>query len=189
EKTVYAIWEKSTYKWTVTWKDGYTENPIKEETYTGTDNYDITGEYPADPKREGYEFAGWSPQISNLTKDDEGQVTITATWKRLATLHLVANFDGANPEEIVIYKEFSNGEAVFDITQDYSTYVGANGAKLPERPGYTFLGWSQDENGKVDTTSVTVSSPNHPNFYVYAVWKKNGSEAVVIAPGAVGSDY
>ncbi|MDE5876801.1 MAG: InlB B-repeat-containing protein, partial [Muribaculaceae bacterium] len=25
EKTVYAIWEKSTYKWTVTWKDGYTE--------------------------------------------------------------------------------------------------------------------------------------------------------------------
>lgn len=86
-----------------------------------------------------------------------------------AELHIHANFDGASPEEIVITKPFdSTPKADFNL-EDYSAY-----STLPTPPaGYTFLGWSQEEDGEVDATSVTISSIQYNKFHIYAVWQKS----------------
>lgn len=101
---------------------------------------------------------------------EEGEidgVNIPLQKEVFAELHIHANFEGADPEEIVITKPFdSTPKAQFDL-EDYSAY-----SALPTPPaGYTFLGWSQDEDGTVDTETVTISSIKHNTFDVYAVWQ------------------
>lgn len=62
---------------TVTWLNGYSDTSIKADTVDkGTDPKTL--EYPADPTREGYHFAGWGePDVNETT----GNITITATWE------------------------------------------------------------------------------------------------------------
>ena len=65
---------------TVTWKDGYTDTPIKVETVDkNIENEELKELYPDDPTREGYEFDGWGEPET----DEDGNITITATWKPL----------------------------------------------------------------------------------------------------------
>ena len=65
---------------TVTWKDGYTDTPIKVETVDkNIEDEELKELYPDDPTREGYEFDGWG----ELETDEDGNITITATWKPL----------------------------------------------------------------------------------------------------------
>ena len=117
---------------------------------------------------------------SAFTKEEgaeEGEfngVNIPLVGTPIAELHLHANFSGADPEEIVIYKKFENGEAYFDLSQSYDYYVGTNGQKLPARDGYTFIGWSEQENSTAwDCKAITISSPSHLSADVNAIWEKN----------------
>ena len=90
----------------------------------------------------------------------------------MAELHLYANFDGANPEEIVIYKKFEDGKALYDISSlDYGSYVGTDGSKLPVRDGYKFVGWNENEEvTSGNSTSVEVY-PNSKRADYFAVWE------------------
>lgn len=79
DTTLYAVWTKnaeSEKTHSVTWKDGYTDTPIKTLTDV-KENEDITDKYPEEPKRDGYSFDGWNEPET----DSEGNVTITAKWK------------------------------------------------------------------------------------------------------------
>lgn len=65
---------------TVTWLDGYTENPLKAQTYTVETTEVPAGDYPPDPQRSGYTFTGWGDPVT----DADGNITITAQWEEKA---------------------------------------------------------------------------------------------------------
>lgn len=75
----------------VTWKDGYTEDPIRTEDVKVGENEEkpIGNLFPNNPTREGYIFDGWeidgksvNPADVTITKGDvENGVVITARWK------------------------------------------------------------------------------------------------------------
>lgn len=90
----------------------------------------------------------------------------------MAELHLYANFEGANPEEIVIKREFVNGEYTFDLTQQYTSYVDEDGKTLPLRSDFVFLGWAPDEDETTPDATTTVYTKSKSAYY-YAIWVKN----------------
>lgn len=155
------------------------------------------------PDKPGYTFKGWALKgttdvVTTVTlQKQDPTASVYPVYEAIpvytAMLHLYANFDGAKPEEIIIEKPFTaGGKAVFDISsKDYDSYVGTNGYKLPSRPGYTFLGWSENADADhaegIDT--VTIDTPSYPNQYYYAIWKKDDPRGVIVAPKAEGKDY
>ena len=104
------------------------EGAIIFDTCGGSEIESITGHYgdpvtaPADPKREGYTFAGWDQEIPETL--NEGVLTIKAQWK-------------AN--RYTIRFDTDGGSEVAPITQEYGTAIAAPDA--PTKTGYTFIGW------------------------------------------------
>lgn len=100
------------------------------------------------------------------------QILLEKEVTQVATLTLHANFNGATPENIVIKKEFENGEATFDLTKSYLSYKDENNNTLPVREGYTFVGWGQGEDVTTPDGATTVYI-NSPNQEYYAIWIVN----------------
>lgn len=74
----YTATYTATPKVTVTWNDGYTDTPLKEEKVAR----DISDEglealYPEQPTRDGYVFDGWADPV----RGDDGNIIITAIWQ------------------------------------------------------------------------------------------------------------
>lgn len=90
EKTLYAVWEKSTidYKVTLKYDDGTTKeisNPSKEDEVS----VNLPGDGNTNPTKEGYEFLGWKEEGTEgpVSKDswtltkDKPQVVLVPAWK------------------------------------------------------------------------------------------------------------
>ncbi|MDQ0363326.1 putative RNA methylase [Breznakia pachnodae] len=130
EDVVYeAQWKANEY--TIRYTDGVEneeifEDQIYEEIEYGT----ATPTFEGTLEREGYTFAGWSPEVaSNVT----GDVVYEAQWK--ANEYTIRYTDGVENEEIFedqIYEEMEYGTAT-------PTFEGTL-----EREGYTFVGWSPE---------------------------------------------
>ncbi len=75
DKTYYAIWDANEY--TITFGD--TGDTVIDPI---TQDYDTAIEAPEDPTKEGYEFAGWEPEVPDKMPLD-GAV-INATWTPLS---------------------------------------------------------------------------------------------------------
>ena len=73
EVVLYAQWEKLYH---VVWIDLVRNVPILKEGWAADLD---TVEPPAEPKREGYTFAGWDKEV-----DDEGNITYTAKWEPIS---------------------------------------------------------------------------------------------------------
>lgn len=83
EVILIPIYAEKEYNWTVTWKDGYTDDALKTMPYSGKDGtVNIINDYPADPPRKGFTFTGWAPQVEVLTKGDLN-VEIVAQWEEV----------------------------------------------------------------------------------------------------------
>lgn len=189
--TVYAKWEETEYTWNVTWKDGYTENPLKTETYKGTNNYDISGKYPADPTREGYKFTGWAPQVSKLTKD-QLEVEIVAQWKKNVVDYKLTYHQNLNSSTLTIDDTPDPATTADSYDFDVAEYDALGPVWTSTHGGYVFTGW----NTKADGTGTTYApgskfnrTVDQPTGNLYAQWKKEASGGVIVAPGAGGSDY
>ncbi|MDY3240599.1 MAG: InlB B-repeat-containing protein [Anaerovoracaceae bacterium] len=99
--TYYAQWEElphvSTY-YSVTYTDGVDgEEIFRDEVTFGISYGDKTplfknGDANGNPVREGYEFAGWTPEVADTVT---GDVVYTAIWKKIET---VTPEDPAVPE-------------------------------------------------------------------------------------------
>ena len=126
----------------VTYTAEYDTTPV-DHTITfnsngGSSVDSITQEYgsaitpPANPTREGYTFAGWSPEIpANMPAED---ITLTAQWT--AKSHNVTyNYTGTAPPGAPAVPVSSS--------HDYGTEV--NVADSPECAGYTFSGWTTSD--------------------------------------------
>ena len=130
EHTLYAHWEKDTYK-VIFDSNGGPEVEQKELAY---------GEVipaPTEPKREGYDFLGWFTEATygtQITFDNDltvgsDDVTYYAHWNALT---YKVKYEGLNKEEDATYDE------LYTITND-----------KVEKPGYEFIGWSTKENPNI----------------------------------------
>ena len=121
--TVSAEFEKQ--KFTVTWKNGDTVLETDSDVpYGTTPTYD--GETPTKTSDAmyTYSFAGWSPEISDVT----GNVTYTAQFSSTAKSYTIA------------YKV--DGEIYKTESVSYGNSITLPDA--PTREGYTFSGWQSD---------------------------------------------
>lgn len=154
EVTLYAQWTE--HVWTVTWMDGYSEEPMKTETVKGEAGKDISGLYPADPTREGFKPTGWDKYIDNLL-NYEPNVVITFTWEQLWDVKWV-DADGTQ-----IKQEY------YDVDPDKISADEYPG--VPAAPnGYAFDKWEITKDEAKMTAVIkpiykpyTVATPGYTN--------------------------
>lgn len=150
--TYKATYTKIEKQVTATWKSGYGEN---ETLFTQTigkimsKNDDrVLAIYDAEPTRENYNFVKWI-----LSRDNEGNVTVTAQWTaQTATVRWVDE-DGTTVLDSRTYERPDGIPAA-------GTYAG----EIPTKPAdenatYSFDRWSEAveaENGDVTYTAMYV---------------------------------
>ncbi|MDE7419653.1 MAG: InlB B-repeat-containing protein [Muribaculaceae bacterium] len=183
--TLYAQWKESTYNWTVTWKDGYTEDPIKSENYNGTDGMSIVGEYPEDPTREGYSFKGWDKYIDKLSKN-ETNVVITAQWKKDVVNYVLTYHQNLNGSTLTIDDQPDPATTAdsYDFTVvNYEDLGPVWTSTTPE--GYKFIGWNTQADGKGKTyapNDIYTLTKDQVTGDLYAQWEEV-KKTTVTTPG------
>ena len=119
---------------TATWKDGYTNTPIKTESVAkDISDDDLKELYPTNPTRDGYTFDGWI-----VERDNDGNITITAQWKETTVLTVTKTADK---------KEVKAGDSIkytIEVKNDGS--VEAKGVKIIDvlNQNLEFESWSLD---------------------------------------------
>ena len=137
DKTFYAKW---TNEYTVTFED-FDGTVLKTETVPN--GGDATP--PDNPVREGYDFAGWDGDYTNVTSDRT--ITATYTTKRLT----------------VTFKDF-DGTTLKTETVDFGT--AATAPTPPAHTGYTFTGWSRDFTNVTDNIEVVAIYSGAANYTI-----------------------
>lgn len=112
---------------------------------------------PEAPTLEGYDFAGWSPDVGIMNA--AGGKTFYATW--------------VIKEYVVKYYKDGEPYASFDITYGNGVDVPAD----PDKEGHTFLGWatSADSTETVDPSTYVMGESG---YSFYAVFAANTYDAV-----------
>lgn len=110
------------------------------------------------PEKDGYAFAGWSPEIPAQMPDND--VEVVATWK-------------ANTIDAV----FDAGEGIFPDDETTATVPVEFGQEItapadkPERDGYDFLGWATEADPETPIEGSLGTMDKDGEKYV-AVWQK-----------------
>lgn len=126
----------------VTGEGGTVIEPIKAKA-------DETITPPADPTREGYEFAGWY-----LTSDFSGSKVNIPTTMPSENRTYYANFVEPDNSVKLVYEfnlpstVFHRGEVTDTVGEDGDVVTVKNGEDYLAL-GYKFLGWSTEKNGPV----------------------------------------
>lgn len=142
---------------------------------------------PGDLAKADKVFLGWATEATDPTKiyqpgdkllieagkAVDGVITLYAVWgdKPVQTkLTYKANFEGATPAEKVC--ELENNATVTIL--DY----GNAELGLPTRPGYEFLGWSENPNAteatyKAGDKIIVDETDATPKNILYAIWKQS----------------
>ncbi len=131
-----------------------------------------------EPKRDGYEFLGWSRDKdatepdSRYAKGEEycgeyGDITLYAIWKKVeeATYYTIEYRPNTTDQ-------VSNMPSNVTINSNEDAVISS---LIPVRVGYTFLGWSTDSNAQTGNDSFKGGSlyTDRKDLVLYAVWKKN----------------
>ena len=145
--TLYAVWEIEKHKVTFVDEDGTVLKEATEYDY-GTAAADI--EKPADPTKAAdaqytYTFAGWDPEIADVTED----ATYTATYDKTPI--------PAPAEKGVITYDLNGGSydgSTDDIVEEYEVGETITIHEAPEREGYVFQFWKGSEYQPGDSYTV-----------------------------------
>ncbi|NLT98773.1 MAG: hypothetical protein GXW96_11590, partial [Christensenellaceae bacterium] len=89
---------------------------------------------PEVPEREGYTFTGWDTPFDNVTSD----LTVTALFRINTYTVTFMNYDGTVLS-----------------TQTVEWNTAATAPEVPEREGYTFIGWDKDFSAVKEDLTVT----------------------------------
>ena len=152
-----AVYEKTTNKYTVTWKndDGSVLRTDKNVEYGTMPNYGSNPTKAADAQYT-YTFKGWTPEVKTVT----GDATYKATYTKEAnTYTLTYDLDGG---------EWEN-DTTYTYTKKYKEEVEVKAD--PTKTGYTFAGWTSAEvevvNGKftMPAKDVTLKAKWNVNKY------------------------
>lgn len=139
---VYAKWTPIDFTMTFNTNGG-------SEVASITQGYETTIAKPADPTKEGYDFAGWDPEIPS--KMPYGNTTYTAKWSQ-KTYHVY--FKDGYSESDINKVDVPYGTSLADVAYPAD----------PTREGYTFTGW--------DLASLPETMPAE-NITVTAQWDVN----------------
>lgn len=150
--TLYAQWDKNTYKITF------------ELNYEGTTGIEKSFKFeeeivPPTTSRRGYTFEGWF-------EDESCQTPFTTTHMPAENLIVYASWS-QNTYKITLDLNYTNS------VNEVQTYHYNDAIELPEDPtreGYTFLGWHEkaDESSPFGLTTM----PDN-DIYLYAHWQIN----------------
>ena len=152
-----AVYEKTTNKYTVTWKndDGSVLRTDKNVEYGTMPNYGANPTKAADAQYT-YTFKGWTPEVETVT----GDATYKATYTKEAnTYTLTYDLDGGEWENDTTYTYPKKYNEEVEVKAD------------PTKEGYTFVGWMSAEvevvNGKftMPAKDVTLKAQWKANIY------------------------
>ena len=160
DMTCTAQWDVNEYTITFNSNGGSTVDPI-------TQDYDTDVTAPADPTREGYDFAGWEPEVP--AKMPAENMTCTAQW----TIN-----------QYTITFNSNGGSTVDPITQDYDTDVTAPAD--PTREGYDFAGWEPAVPNPMPAEDTECVAQWKINQYTIT-FDVNGGDPMV--PNTITADY
>ena len=138
-KEYWAKWTINQYTITVKPENGKADITI-------TQDYGTPITAPADPTREGYTFAGWSPALPATMPAEN--MTVTAQW---------------TVNRYTITFDTDGGSEVAPITQDYGSAITAPAA--PTREGYTFTGWDKTIPATMPAGDMTITAQWTVNQY------------------------
>ncbi len=176
--TLYAVWEPNTY--TVKYDANNGSGSMSSSTHT----YDELKNLSANQfSRTGYTFLGWSTDklatiatytdkqsVKNLTSTSGATVTLYAVWES---------------NTYTLTYESNGGEKIPD-KQQMKGY-GWISTQIPEKTGYTFLGWDA-----LESASNVQFNPGDgiiilADTSVYAVWQQNTYTIKYDANNGIGS--
>lgn len=126
DATIRPVWRQD--KYTVTYTDGADGSAFADQATEGLMYGDETPEFDGTPTRDGYVFAGWSPEVADSVT---GDVTYTAVWERLYTVTYSDGVDGS-----VFADQVTDGLVYGEETPAFDG--------TPTRKGYVFKGWSPE---------------------------------------------
>ncbi len=138
--TYTAVWTAKEYDVTFNAGDGTFENG-KEVTVKATFDSEISAPTEV-PVREGYTFAGWTPEVGTLTTEG---ASFTAIWNLNKYTITFNAGDG----------KFSDDSTVKTVEADHGTTPTA--PETPSKDGYTFKEWTpaiEAATGAVTYTAV-----------------------------------
>ena len=148
-------------EYTATWVfDNGTADQV--DTY----DYNETIVKPADPEKEGYNFAGWLPAVDATMPANN--VTYTAQW---------------TAKDYTITFTNTGDTTIAPITQAYLSDVTAPAD--PEKAGHTFAGWYDEDNNKVNVPAkmplggMTLKAEWTVNKYLVTFYKDADKADVV----------
>jgi uncharacterized repeat protein (TIGR02543 family) len=177
--TVYAQWtEIPPGPYTVVFKlnDG-TETNHATKTVAPPASAIAAKDFPSNPVRSGYVFAGWSAQAGG------GGEVFTASSTVADNLTVYAQWTEILPGSYMIVFKLNDGtetnHAIKTLAPPATVIAAGNFPANPTRSGYNFAGWNTraDGSGTAFDSTTTVSSDST----VYARWTEipSGSYTVV----------
>lgn len=153
------------------------------------------------PVREGYKFLGWADSAdATLAKYNAGsQITLTRP-ETSKTIYAVWQEEEWHHRTYTLHYDQGNGSTIDDsqtfgqyCSQPWVFYTDNYTDAYPTKTGYTFLGWADTENASTVVyakTGATIDLTKEVfEKTVYPVWKKNGAEGNVTAPGSDRKPY
>ena len=152
---------KFTAQWTI---NQYT---ITFDTDGGSEVASITAAYestltkPADPTKEGYDFAGWDPAFPETMPLDGA--TLKATW---------------TAKQYTITFDTDGGSEVASITAAYESTVTKPAD--PTKEGYDFAGWDPEFPETMPLNGATLKAKWTPKQYTITFDTDGGSEVASI---------
>lgn len=167
EKLATALYaaDKTEIVYTADW--AINQYTISFDTDGGSEVAAITQDYgtgitkPSDPTKEGYTFAGWTPQVPDTMPADN--LTVKAGWT-------------INKYQIIFEADGTAVGTVSDI--DYATKLNESfsvNIADPVKAGYTFEGWYTQTDGEGEQCFVKGSKMTLPanDLSVYAYFTPN----------------
>ena len=138
----------ATVTYTVTYTDGVDDEEIfKDQATENLKTGDKTPAFNGTPTRDGYQFKGWSPTVTDTVT---GNVTYTAQWEMLETVQLVIyrNGDTSKAYKTVSLESQPKGHVIDLTTLDIGDYYTGK---------YDFSGWYDD--GTWNTYKENLANP------------------------------
>lgn len=185
--TLYAIWieqTKTEFKLIYDLNGGSGGPDPNPQTGKGTDSYQFVVS-TAQPKKDGYWFAGWYELANGQGDEVEAGKKYTVT-KEETTIHAYwIESDGETLHDFTL-RLYANGGAWADGTDPFNVTVQSSTAPVkitipedtPQKSDATFRGWSTTQNGSVDYNPGDEYEMTSLKESLYAVWKSDDPSAV-----------